>query len=50
VKKRSSRRPLKSDLAKVHAHVVRSHEYKELPSLTKRSLSRAMVNKGRRPR
>ena len=50
MKKRSSRRTLKSDLAKVDAHVVRSHEYKELPSLTKRSLSRAVVNKGGRPR
>ena len=50
VKKHSSRRTLKSDLAKVDAHVVRSHEYKELPELTKRSLSRAVVNKGGRPR
>ena len=50
MKKRSSRRTLKSDLAKVDAHVVRSHEYKELPQLTKRSLSRAAVNKGGRPR
>jgi len=50
VKKRSSHRTLKSDLAKVDAHAVRSHEYKELPELTKRSLSRAVVNKGGRPR
>jgi uncharacterized protein (DUF4415 family) len=50
VKKRSSRRTLKSDLAKVDAHVIRSHEYKELPELNKRSLSRAVVNKGGRPR
>ena len=50
VKKRSSHRTLKSDLAKVDAHAVRSHEYKELPELTKRSLSRAAVNKGGRPR
>ncbi|HYL88061.1 MAG TPA: BrnA antitoxin family protein [Burkholderiales bacterium] len=50
VKKRSSHRTLKSDLAKVDAHVLRSHEYKELPELTKRSLSRAVVNKGGRPR
>ena len=46
----ASRRTLKSDLAKVDAHAVRSHEYKELPELTKRSLSRAVVNKGGRPR
>ena len=46
VKKRSSRRTLKSDLAKV----IRAHEYKDLPELTKRSLSRGVVNKGGRPR
>jgi len=50
VKKRSSRRTLKSDLARVDAHVVRPHEYKELPQLTKRALSRGVVNKGGRPR
>ena len=50
VKKRSSRRTLKSDLAKVDAHVIRSHEYRELPQLTERALSRAVVNKGGRPR
>ena len=50
VKKRSSRRTLKSDLAKVDAHVIRSHEYKELPKLTERALHRAVVNKGGRPR
>ena len=50
VKKRSSRRTLKSDLGKVDAHVIGSHEYKELPELTERALSRAVVNKGGRPR
>ena len=50
VKKRSSRRTLKSDLAKVDSHVIRSHEYKELPELTDKALSRATVNKGGRPR
>ena len=50
VKKRSSRRTLKSDLAKVDAHIIQSHEYKELPQLTQRALSRAVVNKGGRPR
>jgi uncharacterized protein (DUF4415 family) len=50
VKKRSSRRILKSDLTKVDAHVIRAHEYKELPQLTPRALSRAVVNKGGRPR
>ena len=50
MKKRSSRRTLKSDLGKVDAHVIRSHEYRELPALTRRALSRAVVNKGGRPR
>ena len=30
-KKRASRRLLKSDLARVDAHVIKSHEYAELP-------------------
>jgi len=50
VKKRSSRRTFKSDLGKVDAHVIQSREYKELPQLTKRALSRAVVNRGGRPR
>ena len=50
MKKRSSRRTLKSDLTRVDRHLVRSHEYKELPELTAESLSCAVVNKGGRPR
>ena len=50
VKKHSSRRTLKSDLAKVDAHAIRSREYKELPELTPRNLQRAVVSKGGRPR
>ncbi len=50
MKKPSSRRTLKSDLAKVDAHSIRAHEYKELPELSEQSLSRAIVNKGGRPR
>jgi uncharacterized protein (DUF4415 family) len=50
VRKPASRRTLKSDLAKVDAHAIRPHEYKELPELTEQSLSRAIVNKGGRPR
>jgi uncharacterized protein (DUF4415 family) len=50
VKKPASRRTLKSDLAKVDAHSIRPHEYKELPELTERALSGAVVNKGGRPR
>lgn len=50
VRKPASRRTLQSDLAKVDAHTVRPHEYKELPELTERSLERATVKKGGRPR
>jgi uncharacterized protein (DUF4415 family) len=46
----ASRRSSKSDLAKVDAHAIRPHEYRELPELTERALSRAVVNKGGRPR
>ena len=50
VRKPASRRALKSDLAKVDAHVIRAHEYKELPELTEQALACAVVNKGGRPR
>jgi uncharacterized protein (DUF4415 family) len=46
----ASRRPLKSNLAKVDAHVIRAKEYEELPELTDEMLSRATVRKGGRPR
>ena len=46
-KKRASRRILKSDLARVDAHVIQSSEYEELPELTEEMLSRAKVKKGR---
>lgn len=48
-KKRPSGRTLKSDLARVDAHVVKPHEYDELPALTNEMLARAKVNKGGRP-
>ena len=44
MKKPASRRILKSDLAKVDAHVIRPHEYKELPELTEEALSRAVAD------
>jgi uncharacterized protein (DUF4415 family) len=50
VRKPVSHRTLKSDLAKVDRHSIRAHEYKELPELTDEALSRAVVNKGGRPR
>ena len=49
-KKRSSRRTLKSDLARVDAHVIQPSEYEDLPELTEEMLSRAKVRKGGRPR
>ena len=47
--KPASRRSLKSDLARVDAHVVKKGEYEELPELTDEMLARAKVNKGGRP-
>ena len=48
--KPASRRSLGSDLARVDAHVIKPHEYKELPELTDDMLVRAVVSKGGRPR
>jgi uncharacterized protein (DUF4415 family) len=50
VRKSVLRRISKSDLAKVDTHSIRSHEYEELPELTEKALSRAVVKKGGRPR
>jgi uncharacterized protein (DUF4415 family) len=47
--KPASRRSLKSDLARVDAHVVKKGEYEELPELTEEMLARATVNRGGRP-
>ena len=47
--KLASRRSLKSDLARVDAHVVNAEEYEDLPELTDDMLARAKVNKGGRP-
>jgi len=40
---------LKSDLARVDAHVLNDADYDALPELTDAMLSRAQVNKGGRP-
>ena len=48
--KSASRRTVKSDLARVDAHVISAKEYRELPQLTSQMLSRAKVKKGGRPR
>lgn len=50
VNKRASRPTLGSDLKRVDAHVIKPHEYKELPELTDALLARAVVNKGGRPK
>ena len=44
------RRTLGSDLKRVDAHVVKPHEYKELPELTEDMLARAKLRKGGRPK
>ena len=49
-KKRVSRRSLGSDLRRVDTHVIKRHEYDELPELTDDMLARGTVNKGGRPR
>ena len=50
VNKPASRRTLGSDLERVDAHVIKPHEYKELPELTDAMLARAVVRKGGRPK
>ena len=50
VSKPASRRTSGSDLKRVDAHVIKPHEYKELPELTDALLAKAVVNKGGRPR
>ena len=49
-KKSASRRTLKSDLARIDAHIVKAAEYRELPQLTSEMLARAKIRKGGRPR
>lgn len=49
-RKRASHRSSGSDLARVDAHVIRRHEYDELPELTEDMLARGILNKGGRPR
>ncbi len=48
-KQLASRRSLKSDLVRVDSHVIKPHEYEELPELTRQMLTRATVNRGGRP-
>ncbi|HEY0294012.1 MAG TPA: BrnA antitoxin family protein [Bordetella sp.] len=37
-------------MRKVDAHIIAEHEYDELPELTDEMMTRAVVNKGGRPR
>lgn len=48
--KPASRRTSGSDLKRVDAHVIKPHEYKELPELSDAMLARAVVYKGGRPK
>ena len=49
VNKPESHHSLKSDMARVRAHVIAKNEYDELPEMTDQMLARAKVNKGGRP-
>lgn len=42
-------RKLKSDLAKVDAHVIQPHEYDEIPELTDEMLERGTFKRAGRP-
>ena len=48
-KKRASRRSVKSDLARVEAHVIRPSEYAEIPELTDEMMARGQLYKAGRP-
>ena len=50
VSKPALRRTLGSDLKRVDSHVIKPHEYKELPELTEDMLARAKLKKGGRPK
>ena len=50
VSKLALRRTLGSNLKHVDSHVIKPHEYKELPELTQDMLARATLKKGGRPK
>ena len=50
VSKPALRRTLGSNLKRVDSHVIKPHEYKELPELTEDMLAKATVKKGGRPK
>ena len=45
----ASVRRVKSDLARVDAHVIKPHEYREIPELNDEMLRRAVYKKAGRP-
>lgn len=49
VNKNASHHSLKSDLARVDAHRIQSHEYDELPELTDEMLERGVIKRAGRP-
>jgi len=50
VSKPALRRTSGSDLKRVDLHVIKPHEYKDLPELTEDMLARATLRKGGRPK
>ena len=48
-KKRASLPPVKSDLARVDAHVIQPEEYEEIPELTDEMFARGVWKRGGRP-
>ncbi len=48
-KKRASLPPVKSDLARVDAHVIQPEEYEDIPELTDEMLARGVWKRGGRP-
>jgi uncharacterized protein (DUF4415 family) len=48
-KKRASLRPVKSDLARVDAHVIEPEEYEEIPELTSEMMARGVWKRRGRP-
>jgi uncharacterized protein (DUF4415 family) len=50
VSKLALHRTLGSDLKRIDSHVVKPHEFKELPELTEDMLVRATLRKGGRPK
>jgi uncharacterized protein (DUF4415 family) len=48
-KKRASRPRVKSDLARVDAHIIQPEEYEEIPELTDEMFARGVWKRGGRP-